>query len=144
MIAASLSAPTTIRAQAEKLQHDGLLTQDQLSDEELLTACQWMGIGQNLEVRERVTDNRKLLKSQRVRLAQALWESTHPEQMNELFRARRENSPRFSSLMNEQVVIRAKLAAAVSDRDGQPRQALHAGRSGPLVVNGPPIGGADG
>ena len=95
------------------LQHDGLLTQDRLSDEELLTACQWMGIGQNLEVRERVADSRKLLKSQRIRLTQALWESTHPDQMNELFRARRENSPRYHSLMNEQAEIRTKLAAAV-------------------------------
>lgn len=114
MIAASLPAPTTIRVQAEKLQHDGLLTQERLSDEELLTACQWMGIGQNFEIRERIADGRALVKSQRTRLSQALWDSTHPEQIDELFQAYRENPARYYALMDEQAEIRAKLAAAVS------------------------------
>ncbi|GAA2626451.1 hypothetical protein GCM10010411_74230 [Actinomadura fulvescens] len=114
VIAASLPAPTAIRGLAETLQHDGLLTLGRLSDEELFTACQWMGIGQNLQVRERIADGRSFVKTQRIRPAQALWESTHPEQMNELFQARRHASPRLASLMRGQAATRAKLATAVS------------------------------
>lgn len=46
------------------------------SEEELLTACQWMGHGQNLDVRGRIARGRRLTKDLRYRLAQALWEMT--------------------------------------------------------------------
>jgi hypothetical protein len=115
-IAASLGPPTALRQLAERLQDADLLDPGRLSDEELFTACQWMGWNQNMDVRDRLADGRKLTKVQRVRLAQALWESTHLAEMSDLFRARRDAangsviaSVRVQHLMNQQAKIRADL-----------------------------------
>ncbi|WP_424534258.1 hypothetical protein ACOZ38_28605 [Sphaerisporangium viridialbum] len=119
LIAADLPSPTMIRDLAERLQHTGLIPARRLSDEELYTACQWMGYGQNLDVRSRIAEGRPLTKALRQRVAQALWESTHPEWINTLFNMRslaRTSAlafVKFQQLMQEQSRIRAHLAAAI-------------------------------
>ncbi|MFB9207629.1 hypothetical protein ACFFV7_41055 [Nonomuraea spiralis] len=98
---------------AERLQAAGLVSADPLSDEELLTACQWMGHGPNLDVRGRIARGRTLTKDLRYRLAQALWEMTPPGFVSDLFRARHHSRHsilayvELQQLLKEQNRIRA-------------------------------------
>ncbi|MFC6903328.1 hypothetical protein ACFQGX_50065 [Nonomuraea dietziae] len=119
LIAADLPSLAVIRDVAERLQAAGLLPAVQLSDEELYTACQWMSYGQNLDVRSRIAEGRSLTKALRERIAQALWESTHPEWINAMFAVRRQARTSALALMKsqelvqEQSRIRARLFAAI-------------------------------
>ncbi|WP_433358777.1 hypothetical protein [Streptosporangium sp. CA-115845] len=119
LIAADLPSPTVIRDLAERLQHAGLIPAFPLSDEELYTAIQWMGYGQNLDVRRRIAAGRPLTKPLRGRVAQALWESTHPEWINAMFDVRKLSrtsalaSIKSHQLMEEQNQIRGRLIAAI-------------------------------
>ncbi len=78
--AADLPAPTVIRKMARRLQDTGMIPAGQeLTDEDLYTACQYLGAKQNLEVRERLARGRDITKPLREPLAWALWQSTHPD-----------------------------------------------------------------
>lgn len=78
-----------VREIAGRLQQAGLIDPGPLSAEELLTACQWMGPGQDLDVRERIATGRRLTLELRRRLGQALWESQHADLVNEFMECRR-------------------------------------------------------
>lgn len=78
-----------VRDIAERLQPSGLIGPGDLSPEELLTAIQWMGPRQNLDVRERIVSGRRLTLELRRRLGQALWESQHVDAMNDFMATRR-------------------------------------------------------
>jgi hypothetical protein len=86
--AGCLPAPAVIRELAERL-HQAALIPGDLQDEQLLTACQWMGVGQNAEARYRIAAGRPLTQTLRFRLGQALWESTHVPFMHEFLSTRR-------------------------------------------------------
>jgi hypothetical protein len=80
--AADLPAPAAIRAIAEQLQDGGMIPVSLvLTDEDLYTACQYLGAEQNREVRERIADGRGITKLLREPLAWALWQVTHPERL---------------------------------------------------------------
>lgn len=118
-IAADLPSPVIIGEVAERLQAAGLISAGPLSDEELLTACQWLGHGQNLDVRDRIARGRPLTKELRYRLAQALWEMTHPGFVSNLLRARHRSRAsvlafvELQQLLQEQDRMRAMVADAV-------------------------------
>jgi hypothetical protein len=78
--AADLPAPAAIRALAEHLQNAGMIPAGlALTDEDLYTACQYLGAKQNLCVRERIAIGGSITKPLREPLAWALWQVTHPE-----------------------------------------------------------------
>ncbi|MEU4574660.1 hypothetical protein [Nonomuraea sp. NPDC023979] len=118
-IAADLPNPIIIRDVAERLQAAGLVPTGPLSDEELLTACQWMGYRQNLDVRDRIARGRPLTKALRYRLGQALWEMTHPSFVSTIHQARHRSQMsalafiELQQLLQEQNRIRAMVADAV-------------------------------
>lgn len=78
--AADLPAPAAIREMAERLRDARMIpARLTLTDEDLYTACQYLGAKQNLEVRGRIAQGRAITKPLREPLAWALWQSTHPE-----------------------------------------------------------------
>ena len=115
-----LPSPGLIGDLAEPLRSAGLIPDGPLSDERLLTACQWLGERQNLDVRNRIARGQALTKDLRYRLAQALWESTHVPFMTTLMTARRQSRTsataylRLNQLMREQEQTRRTIAATIS------------------------------
>lgn len=90
------------------------------SEEDLLTACQWLGAKTNLDIRERLFSGRALTKKLRIDYAIALWESTHSDFMREFMDLRRRGREDVSALLEAermkqvQYAVRPKLAEAVT------------------------------
>ncbi|MEV7930570.1 hypothetical protein [Kitasatospora sp. NPDC088779] len=82
--AAVLPSPVQVRDIAERLRAGGEIPAETvLTDEELFTACQYLGPLQHIDARERIADGRKLIKLLRENLAWALWSITHRDWINE-------------------------------------------------------------
>lgn len=78
--ARDLPAPVHIRALAHLLAAAGHVPPDrQWSEEELYTACQYLGTLQNIDARERIDQGRELTKLLRRNLVWALWQIAHPQ-----------------------------------------------------------------
>ncbi|MFK0142663.1 hypothetical protein [Streptomyces murinus] len=87
--ARDLPAPQQVRELADALQEAGEIPPDRLDTEDLLTAVQCLGPRQNIDVRERILNGKKLTKLLRGNLAIYLWEVTHPEWMNTFWETRK-------------------------------------------------------
>ncbi|MFF5264622.1 hypothetical protein ACFY4C_37340 [Actinomadura viridis] len=122
LTAADLPAPTLIREVADQLRRADLIPDRRLSEEELFTACQWLGVHQNYEVRDRMASGRRLTKQLRQRLGQALWESMHVPYMIDVMRTRQLSKTSVHAYrksrqdMEYQARIRAQIAAALRDQ----------------------------
>ncbi|MFD4791317.1 hypothetical protein ACFWN1_30605, partial [Streptomyces sp. NPDC058459] len=87
--AKDLPAPQQVRELADALQEAGEIPPDHLDSEDLLTAVQCLGPRQNIDVRERILNGKKLTKLLRENLAIYLWEVTHPEWMKVFWETRK-------------------------------------------------------
>ncbi|MFF4305528.1 hypothetical protein [Streptomyces sp. NPDC001601] len=87
--AKDLPAPRQVRELADALQEAGEIPPDPLDTEDLLTAIQCLGPRQNIDVRERILNGKKLTKLLRENLAIYLWEVTHPEWMGTFWATRK-------------------------------------------------------
>lgn len=77
--ARDLPAPAQVKELADRLRGAGEIPASQtFTDEELYTACQYLGVQQNIDARSRILDNRKLTKPLRLNIAWALWQIAHP------------------------------------------------------------------
>lgn len=78
--ARDLPDPAQVRELAHRLGEAGAVPPHrQWSDEELYTACQYLGLQQNIEARERIAEGRRLTKVLRENLGWALWLIAHPD-----------------------------------------------------------------
>jgi hypothetical protein len=76
--AGDLPEPAQVGQLADRLREAGEIPADRVfSREELYTACQHLGVQQNIDVRERIADGRKPTKLLRVNLGWALWQIAH-------------------------------------------------------------------
>ncbi|WP_217225972.1 hypothetical protein [Streptomyces anulatus] len=122
---ADLPAPQQIRELADVMREAGHIPEGcTLEAEELLTACQCLGPRQNVDVRTRILNGRKLTKALRLNVAFALWEITHPEWMAEFWRwyhlskCTATGAIRTEQLKQEQWQIRGRIAATVAPLPG--------------------------
>lgn len=117
--ASDLPAPQQVRELADALQEAGEIPPDRLHTEDLLTAIQCLGPRQNIDVRERILNGRKLTKLLRGNLGIYLWEVTHPEWMKTFWETRKLarttaiGELRLSHLRIEQRKIRGRVTDIV-------------------------------